>query len=223
MTGLNDLPPLIRHQGLRKRERQDKPLASIRPLVSAHAGFASAQALHTVRRGFVGASVVPNVARPTRSAINIIGRTSQRALATESPLPTGLGDVGFTKSLAPSSGSTADILPSATALASLVAGSGPRVTKPLVRVAEVQPSARPIPYTARNNGTTASTNATSLATAPTASSLVTGALGYNFTSFRNTSTTGAALPHVSPSATGAIRFNGTLTYQRQRRVHWSLF
>ena len=223
---MSDLPPLIRHQGLRKRAQQDKPLASVRLPLSVHAAFPSAQAVHSVRRRYLSASVVPNVARPARSAINSVARTSPRALATKTALPTGLDDVGFNESLAPSGQSGSNILPSATAPAPLATSTGLGAVESHVRIAEAQPSAtisKSAPYSSGKRGPIASTNTTNLLTLPAATSLVPGGLGYNFTTFNNASITGTPLPRVSPSGTNAVGFNGTQTYKRQPRAPWPLF
>lgn len=132
-TSPNSLPPLFRHQGLHRRATQNQALVSAKPLISAHQAFASAQAIQSVPRRFDGGSAAANVARPTRSAFFSAARASSRALATQSTPLSGLDDVGFNESIAPIKASTADVLPSQAAPASVVSGFGSGGPEPHVR------------------------------------------------------------------------------------------
>ena len=75
--GSENLPPLIRHQGLRKRES---------PLTGYASGYASASVVHSVYRRYASASAPANP-RPTRSAANTVSYTysTETTPSTQSP------------------------------------------------------------------------------------------------------------------------------------------
>ena len=219
---MDDLPPLIRHQGLRKRAIQDQPLASVKPLVSAHQAFASAQAVHSVQRRFVSASAVANFARPTRSAYVSAARTSSRALATKSALPSGFDDVGFNESLAPTGVSTGNVLPSQTVLTSAVSGFGLDGTDPHIRLGKTYnspSSAMPLPIGSGMNNTKAPTNPANGTPTPTATPPSFGSAGFHYPSAVNASSSAMPLPSASLYGVG---FNATTPYKKTRRTRWSL-
>jgi len=224
VTTLNDLPPLIRHQGLRKRAIEDQPLASVKPLVSAHQAFASAhqavasvQAVRSVQRRFVSASAVANFVRPTRSAYVSAARTSTRALSTKSALPSNFDDVGYNESLAPTGVITSKVLPSQTALASVVSGFGVGGTEPHVRLgkADVSPSsAQYLPIGSSMNSTKGPMSLTTEAPTPTATPPILGTAGSHYSVMLNASTSALYSPGTAPTGVG---FNATTPYKKIRR------
>ena len=94
MDILDALPPLIRHQGLRKRGS---------PSIGYASGHLSASAIHSVARRSVSASAHMS-ARPTRSVGHLPAptRDSPMSLSMAFPVPSSGSNVNSTRVLAPS-------------------------------------------------------------------------------------------------------------------------
>ena len=218
-TSPDHLPPLLRHQGLRKRAINNLALASARPLASAHQAFASAQAIPSVPHRNFGPSAAANFIRPTRSAYFTASRTiSTGTFATKAALPSGLDDVGYNESLAPFSVSTGSILPFQTSIASIVSGSDADDTKSRLRLGKASissSSASVFPTPSSLNSSQVLNNLkneASMSTAPPPKAESAASYG---ASVINTSASYLPLPSATQSA---LSFNATTSYQKTPRI-----
>ncbi|KAG7007732.1 racA [Physcia stellaris] len=108
----NALPPLIRHQGLRRRASSDNVQVSARPQASARPGvvLVSVTLSHSVQRRSISASATASLIRSSRPTI-IVGpvQTSSGVTPARTALPTEFDDVGFNDTVAPN-GTSSSIL-----------------------------------------------------------------------------------------------------------------
>jgi len=212
---------LIRHQGFRKRAIEDQPLASVKPLASAHQAFASAhqavasaQAVRSVQRRFVSASAVANFVRPTRSAYVSAARTGTRSFSTKSALPSNFDDVGYNESLAPTGVITGKILPSQTALASVISGFGVGGIEPHLRLGKADVSPTGAQYSLIGSSVNSTQGPTTLmneAPTPTATPRIFGTTGFHYPVVLNAST---SVLHSIGTASARIGRNATTPYKK---------